>query len=139
MLNNETPYDRLFEITRLDGEGNMSMPVMVNELSEVQILEENQVDSVRYRRGGGPIYVELYDTVNYAQGYYVIKVLDSLIDDSNWTIYRYDEQGGSILDSVQSTSSLIQGDTVVFPQYGLRVTLRQDKYFCDNGCFMFKF
>lgn len=133
LVNNVLPYDRLFEITRLDGEGNMSMPVMVHELSEAQILVQNQVDSVRYRRGEGPIYVELYDTVNYAQGYYVLKVLDSLVDNSEWRIYRFDAQGGNVLDSAQSNTLLIVGDTIAFPQYGIKISVRQDKYFCDDG------
>jgi hypothetical protein len=133
LVNNELPYDRLFEITRLDGEGNMSMPVMLHELSEAQILAENQVDSVRYRRGEGPIYVELYDTVNYAQGYYVLKVLDNEVDTSEWRLLRYDEQNGAILDSAESMTTLIQGDTVLFPQYGLKITVRQDKYICNDG------
>lgn len=133
LVNNELPYDRLFEITRLDGEGNMSMPVMLHELSEAQILAENQVDSVRYRRGEGPIYVELYDTVNYAQGYYVLKVLDNEVDTSEWRLLRYDEQNGALLDSAESMTTLIQGDTVLFPQYGLKITVQQDKYICNDG------
>lgn len=133
LSNNKLPYDRLFEITRLDGEGNMSMPVMLHDLSEQHILTENAVDSIRYRRGEGPIYVELYDTVNYAQGYYILKVLDNMVDTSAWRLLRYDNQGGALLDSAESLTTLIQGDTVLFPQYGLKITVRQDKYICNDG------
>lgn len=127
------PYPMLFEITRLDGKGNMGLPVEISSSSEAQVLTNNEVDSVRYELGYGPIYVERTDTVNYEEGYYIIKVLDNDIDNSDWRIYRYDYQGGQILDSADASTSLIQGDTVYLNQYGLKITLHQNKYPCFDG------
>jgi hypothetical protein len=130
---NTLPNPQLLEITRLDGIGNMQLPLSIHSSSEWQILAQNEVDSIRYRRGGGPIYVERYDTINYQEGYYVIKILEDDVDNSNWRIYRFDQQGGQILDSVDAGTTLLQGDTIVLTQYGLKIAIKQHKYSCDLG------
>jgi hypothetical protein len=127
------PYDMLFEITRLDGEGNMLYAVELHPSSEAQILELNVVDSVHYVLGKGPIYVSRIDTVNYVEGYYLIKTTDNFADTSSWTIYRYAELGGQLLDSVEANTSLSSGDTIYLNQYGLKVLIQQENYPCYNG------
>ena len=137
----QKPYPKLFEITRLDGKGNMGLPVKISPSSENQILAQNQVDSVRYQLGYGPIHVERIDSVNFKVGYYVIKILENDIDDSDWRIYRYHQQGGQLLDSADANTDLMQGDTVYFNQYGLKIAIQQKKYPCfDNSssCFIHK-
>lgn len=124
------PLPLRFEITRLDGEGNMALPVEMHPSSEWQIIYNYEVDSIHYALGKGPIFVERIDSLNYQEGYYTIKLLDENTDESLWRIYRYNEQGGQLLDSVKSTVDLMTADTLYFQQYGLKVSIQQHKYFC---------
>lgn len=130
---NIVPNNRLFEITRLDGEGNMSMGVYLHPDSEAQILQENSVDSIRYKRGKGPIYVERIDTTNYEEGYYVIKVLTEPLSESDWRIYQYDKKDGDLLDSLDANTTLLEGDTITISQWGLKIAIRQDISPCFDG------
>ncbi|MEX2482998.1 MAG: hypothetical protein WED10_00460, partial [Brumimicrobium sp.] len=118
-------YQKMFEITRSDGEGNMMNNVELKWDSEQDILDSNAVQKVTYQRGKGPISAELVDTVNHATGHFVLKFNDyGLADTANWTIYHYDQLGGNLIDSVNSNTSIDIGDEQIISQWGMSVQVR---------------
>ncbi|PWH85129.1 T9SS type A sorting domain-containing protein [Brumimicrobium oceani] len=122
-----------FEITRLDGEGNMSRAVTLHEWTEYEIVTQNAVDKIRYKRGKGPIEARLTDTINHALGHFVIKFHEyDDIDTANWTIYHYDTIGGILLDSANSNSGINLGNEQFFPQWGMAIRIEQINYYCGN-------
>jgi len=123
-----------FEITRLDGEGNMSRAVALHKATEDSILMRNFANQVKYKRGKGPIEARLTDTINHAVGHFVIKFHEyDEIDTANWTIYHYDTIGGVLLDSVNSNSAINFGNEQLFPQWGMAVKIKQENYVCRTG------
>jgi len=122
-----------FEITRLDGEGNMSRAVTLNAATEQDIIVQNFVDRMKYERGKGPIEARLTDTINHAVGHFVIKFNEyNDVDTANWTIYHYDTIGGNLLDSVNSTSAIDTGNEQFFPQWGIAIRIKQENYVCPT-------
>ncbi|RFC55573.1 T9SS type A sorting domain-containing protein [Brumimicrobium aurantiacum] len=122
-----------FEITRLDGEGNMSRAVTLHENSEQAILTSYSVDSIKYKRGKGPIEARLTDTVNHALGHFVIKFHEyNAVDSANWTIYHFDTIGGTLLDSAISSSAISIGDEQFFPQWEMAIRIKQENYVCPD-------
>ncbi|PKR80228.1 hypothetical protein CW751_11240 [Brumimicrobium salinarum] len=126
-----------FEITRLDGEGNMSRSVKIDPNTEQRILDNNFVEKVKYKRGYGPIDVRLTDTVNHAEGHFVLKFreYDSHIDTANWTVYHYDTIGGSLIDSVNSAAAINVGGEQIISQWGMAIKIKQENYFCFDGAY----
>jgi hypothetical protein len=123
-----------FEITRLDGEGNMSRAVTLHEWSEENILIHNSIDKIRYKRGKGPIEARLTDTVNHAVGHFVIRFHEygNKVDTANWTIYHFDTLGGVLLDSLNSNSAINVGNEQLIPQWGMAIRIEQMNYYCGN-------
>ena len=128
-------YPFNFEITRLDGEGNMSRAVKIDAQSEQNILDSISVKSIGYKRGHGPIEVRRTDTLNQTLGHFVLKFNDyaTNIDTANWTIYHYDTIGGVLIDSVNSTSAINIGNEMLIPQWGMAVKVKQHNYFCKDN------
>ena len=128
-------YPFNFEITRLDGEGNMSRAVKIDAQSEQNILDSISVKSIGYKRGHGPIEVRRTDTINQTLGHFVLKFNDyaTNIDTANWTIYHYDTIGGVLIDSVNSTSAINIGNEMLIPQWGMAVKVKQHNYFCKDN------
>jgi hypothetical protein len=124
-----------FEITRLDGEGNMSRAVKIDAQTEQNILDSIVVEKVGYKRGHGPIVARLTDTVNHAIGHFVLKfnAYDTNIDTANWTVYHYDTIGGILLDSVNSSSAIDVGNEQLIPQWGMAIKVKQINYLCQDN------
>ncbi len=133
----EDPVENLllnFEITRVDGEGNMSRPVAITTATEENILDSITVQNIMYQRGKGPISARLTDTVNHAVGHFVLKFNDYIdIDTANWTIYHYDTIGGVLIDSVNSTSAINVANEQMISQWGMAIKVEQINYFCSNN------
>lgn len=127
--------NQMFEITRLDGEGNMGLSVELTPDTESNILDSNQVEKITYQRGKGPIMAYIYDTLNHESGHFQLEFnsYTSDIDSAHWTIYRYDTLSGNLLDSVNSTSTIKQGDTHFISQWGIAVKVKQEKYLCRTN------
>ncbi|WP_159038485.1 T9SS type A sorting domain-containing protein [Brumimicrobium mesophilum] len=122
-----------FEITRLDGEGNMSRAVTLHTVTENDILFHNSFDKIRYERGKGPIEARLTDTISHAIGHFVIKFNEyDVVDTANWTIYHYDSMGGNLLETVNSTSSIDVGNEQLIPQWGMAIRIKQENYVCAS-------
>ncbi len=125
---------QMFEITRLDGKGNMGLTERISVETEQEILENNSVGKVNYERSFGPVNAYIYDTINHVLGYIQLKVLDaSNLGDASWVAYLYDIEGGELLDSVNATTSLFEGDTYFIEDWGIAIQLVQSTYFCASG------
>ena len=131
----ETPnYQAMFEITRVEGEGNMMNDLELKEDTENAIIWDNNLDEITYKRGKGPIDAYLIDTVNYELGHYVLKFKDyTNIDTANWTLYRYNMLGGTLVDSVQSTNTIANVNEQLIPQWGMAIRIQQYDYLCNDG------
>ncbi|WP_107038497.1 T9SS type A sorting domain-containing protein [Brumimicrobium mesophilum] len=122
-----------FEITRLDGEGNMSRAVTFHKWTEENILIHNSLDKVRYARGKGPIEARLTDTINHAVGHFVLKFNEYVdVNTANWTVFHYDSIGGMLIDSVNSTSTIEIGNEQLIPQWGMAIRIKQENYICGS-------
>ena len=123
-----------FEITRLDGEGNMSRSVKINAQTEQNILDSTAVKRVGYQRGEGPIEAYLTDTITHATGHFILKFNNYVdIDTAHWTVYHYDTAGGVLIDSVNSNSAINVGNELDIPQWGMAIRIKQMDYFCSTG------
>ncbi len=130
----EPNYQAMFEITRVDGEGNMMNDIELKEDTENAIIWDNNLDEITYKRGKGPIDAYLIDTVNYELGHYLLKFKDyTNIDSANWTLYRYNMLGGTLIDSVQSTNTIANGNEQLIPQWGMAIRIEQHDYLCNDG------
>lgn len=122
-----------FEITRVDGEGNMSRPVMLSPQTEQEVLDSTAVQKITYQRGQGPIQARLTDSIGYPLGHYVLKFNKyDKIDTANWTIYRYDTIGGNLIDSVNSSLSIDVGHEQFIPQWKMAIKIKQMPYVCRD-------
>tara|TARA_B100000508_G_C11465832_1_gene282443 strand:+ start:24785 stop:27838 length:3054 start_codon:yes stop_codon:yes gene_type:complete len=130
----EPNYKTMFEITRVDGEGNMMNDLELKEDTENAIIWDNNLDEITYKRGKGPIDAYLIDTVNYQLGHYVLKFNDyTNIDSANWTLYRYNLLGGFLFDSVESVNTIANGNEQLIPQWGMAIRIQQYEYLCSDG------
>lgn len=130
----EPNYQAMFEITRVDGEGNMMNDLELKEDTENAILWDNNLHEITYKRGKGPIDAYLIDTVNYQLGHYVLKFNDyTTIDSANWTLYRYNMLGGTLVDSVESVNTIANGNQQLIPQWGIAIRIQQYEYLCNDG------
>jgi hypothetical protein len=123
-----------FEITRVDGEGNMALPVMITQETEQHILDSGVVQNITYQRDKGPISARLTDTVNHITGHFVLKFNPYTdIDSAHWTIYHYDTLGGQLLDSVNSNEAINIGTEQYISQWDMAIQIKQMPYYCQWG------
>lgn len=134
----EPNYQKMFEVTRVDGEGNMGRAVSIKHSTEQAILNNNSVNKITYERGKGPIDVELFDTVSHQIGHYSLRFNSyDNIDSASWTVYYHYNSNGPAVDSVQSVNTIAVGDQQIIPQWGLAIRIKQSKYVCKanaNNC-----
>ncbi|MBI2259496.1 MAG: T9SS type A sorting domain-containing protein [Flavobacteriia bacterium] len=102
------------EITRLDGRGNGGLAVDLTQASIDEICNSGKVSKITYAQSKGPIKVKVVDPLNVAPGYFELKFNNYIneetneakngkgIDTASWVVYRYDQMGGTILDSITS-------------------------------------
>ena len=122
-----------FEITRVDGEGNMALPVMITPETEQHILDSGVVQSITYQRDKGPISARLTDTVNHVTGHFVLKFNQYTdIDSASWTVYHYDTLGGMLIDSVNSNEAINIGTEQFISQWKMAIQIKQIPYHCQS-------
>ncbi len=130
-------YGQTPQITRLDGRGNGNNALELTAASEDYIVANGFLDKVVYDYNGGPINVKVIDPLNVQGGYYECKFRDYTstngVDTASWTIYRYDHEGGLLLDSVTSDVTIAQGNEQIIPAWGVSVTIFQDQYYFPSG------
>jgi hypothetical protein len=154
------------EITRYDGRGNGNLAVDLVQTAIDQIVANGKADAITYARNAGPIKVKVVDPLNVAPGYFELKFRNYVneepneakngkgIDTSSWVVYRYDQKGGTILDSVSSdrtisrnkskedSISIAKPDNITFnspqspysneqlvPEWGVSIQIYQERYF----------
>ena len=131
-------------ITRLDGYGNGNIGLELTAQSHEQIVRTGKLDKIQYDFGGGPLNIKVVDPLNVSGGYYEIIFRDYVAstsgnfgtnsaDTASWTIYQYSSEGGELLDSVKSESTVAVDNEQLIPKWGVSVQIYQNKYISGGG------
>ncbi len=128
------PYGSSPEITTLDGRGNGNRALDLTEASEDFVVENGSIDAPTYRVDAGPIDIQVIDPLNLVDGYFRLE-FDQYdeIDTASWTLNRYDEKGGELLESVSSDRTIRSKNEQLIPEWGISVAIEQVEYPCANG------
>lgn len=126
-------------ITRIDGYGNGGNDLELTQSSKDYIIANGKLDTPTYEYGRGPINIKVIDPLNVADGYFECKFHDYNIPvtfnhatEASWTIYRYDQQGGTLLDFVESERTINYNNEQLIPQWGVSVQIEQKPYFITS-------
>lgn len=126
-------------ITRLDGHGNGNRILELTGESSDYILNNGFMNSPSYAYGKGPINVKVVDPLNVVGGYFECKFRDYTTtntngaDSASWVIYRYEKEGGALIDSVISERTIANNNEQVVPQWGVSVQIEQKNYYLPEG------
>jgi len=118
-------------IRRMDGKGNGGRDLTMTSESEASIVANGFLDKPIYEKNGGPINVKVIDPLNVVGGYFECKFRNyqsNLIDSSNWVIYHYDYENGTIIDSISSETTIAQGNEQIVPAWGVSIEIKQTPY-----------
>lgn len=127
-------YGQSPRITRLDGLGNGNNALKLTTASRDEILSSGYMEDPEYDYDGGPINIKVVDPLNLVGGYFECKFRDYTdIDTSSWVIYRYNQKGGSIIDSVTSDRVINLDNEQIVPQWGISVQIYQNEHYIPNG------
>lgn len=131
-------YGSMPAITRVDGRGNMGLSVDLSDASVKEILASNKVDKPLYKKNAGPIGVKVVDPLNVLPGHFELKFTQygsggSAIDTASWTLERWTSKGGTLIESVSSERSIRIANEQVIPEWGVSVTIEQNKYYYNPG------
>ncbi|NBR12955.1 MAG: T9SS C-terminal target domain-containing protein [Flavobacteriales bacterium] len=128
------------QITRLDGYGNGNRSLELTSSSLASIIEDGFMENPTYDYGKGPINIKVVDPLNLANGYFECKFRDynvgttgNAADTASWVIYRYDQKGGNIIDSVSSERTIAVNNEQIIPEWGISVQIYQEKYYFPSG------
>lgn len=129
------PYGSSPEITTLDGKGNGNRAIDLTKATEDFIVKNGSVDTPTYQRGKGPIDVKVIDPLNLVDGYFTLEFNKyvTAVDTASWTINRYASKGGALIESVSSKRTISQRNEQLIPEWGVSVSIFQDKYPCAAG------
>ena len=135
-------YGNTPQITRLDGRGNGNRELELVKSSYDEIVNKGKLDNPTYDYGKGPLNIKVVDPLNLAKGYFECKFRNYVIDPSQqndainndgvdtakWVIYRYNNKdGGILLDSVFSESTIAVNNEQVIPKWGISVQIVQSE------------
>lgn len=125
-------------ITRLDGLGNGANNLELTDETIQQILATGKVDKPIYEKNNSPFSIQIIDPLNVADGYFELKFRSyaystNITDTASWTIYRYTEEGGTLIDSVNSENMINVTNDQLIPQWGISVSIQQEKYVLKNN------
>lgn len=123
-------------IKRLDGKGNGGRELELTSESEDAIVANGFLDKPVYDYNSGPINVKVIDPLNVVGGYFECKFRNyqsNLIDSANWVVYRYDYEGGTVIDSVASETTIKQGNEQLVPHWGVSIEITQKPYYFPSG------
>ncbi|MFK7785326.1 MAG: T9SS type A sorting domain-containing protein [Crocinitomicaceae bacterium] len=123
-------------ITRIDGYGNGGNDLELTQSSKDNIIASGKLDTPTYEYGRGPLNVKVIDPLNVVDGYFECQFRDYDISptfndatEAAWTIYRYDKQGGTLLDFIESERTIEFNNEQLIPQWGVSVQIEQEPYF----------
>ena len=122
-------------ITRLDGYGNGGNDLELTQASKDYIVANGELSTPTYEYGRGPLNIKVIDPLNVVDGYfqclfrnYNIPVTFNDADEASWVIYRYNQAGGNIIDSVSSERTIDFNNEQLIPQWGISVQIEQKPY-----------
>ena len=130
------------QITRLDGRGNGNREVELVKGSFDEIVNKGKLDNPTYDYGKGPLNIKVVDPLNLAKGYFECKfrkyvvapnqkndaINNDGVDTASWVIYRYNSKdGGVLLDSVVSESTIAVDNEQLIPKWGVSVQITQSQ------------
>jgi hypothetical protein len=124
------------QIKRLDGRGNGGSALDLTSASEASIVANGYLADPVYDYNSGPINVKVIDPLNVVGGYFECKFQDyqsNTIDSANWVIYRYDYEGGTVIDQVTSETTIAQGNEQLVPRWGVSIEINQEYYYSTSG------
>ena len=124
-----------FEITRIDGLGNMLNNQELTTETKIDILENNFTEEVTYERTKGPISVWITDTINHASGYFELAFhsYNQSIDSALWTINRYEHKDGPLIESVDALQPIGYAEIQEIPDWGIAVLIEPYLSPCTSG------
>ncbi len=131
------------KITRIDGKGNGNRWLELTDESRKEIVINGKSDITEYKEGKGPLNIKVIDPLNVSKGYYVcrftgyekdtIKTYTNFngvnVDKASWVIYKYDKEGGTLLDSVLSDKTIDYDDEQIIPRWGVSININQQNYY----------
>ena len=131
------------EITRLDGTGNGNRNIELTSNTTNSILESGFISTPSYKIGNGPINVKVIDPLNVVDGYFELKFKNyksissypdyNSADTASWVVYRYDKEGGVLIDSISSSSTIATETEQLIPEWGVSVQIAQNKYIAGSS------
>ena len=133
-------YGQTPQVTRIDGYGNGNRFLDLTKETEDEILSTGFMQNPTYDYGKGPINIKVVDPLNLADGYFECKFRDYTVassgnaaDTASWVVYRYDEKGGNLLDSISSERTIANNNEQIIPEWGISVQIYQEKYYFPSG------
>ena len=138
-----TNYGSTPSIKRIDGKGNGNRWLELTDKSRQEIVTNGFSKVVEYKQGKGPLNVKVIDPLNVTSGYYVCKfngyIRDtsktfsnfdgSNVDKSMWTVYKYNKEGGVLMDSVTSDLTIASDNEQIIPKWGISINIYQYPYY----------
>jgi len=127
-------YGVVPEIIRHDGSGNGNLSLELTAASTNTILQTGKLNKLVYAQNGGPIAVKVVDPLNVADGYFECRFRNYTPTSSNgadtasWVIYRFENEGGMLVDSVTSQVTIKKNNEQIIPQWGISVQINQVNY-----------
>jgi len=139
----KTSFGSSPSIKRLDGRGNGNRWLELTDNSRNEILKNGFSKIVEYKEGKGPLNIKVVDPLMVSGGYYTCKfngyIKDTIlkysnydgsnVDKASWVIYKYDKEGGSLLDSVNSETTINIDNEQLIPKWGISVNIFQTPYY----------
>ncbi len=126
-------------IRRIDGYGNGGNDLSLTKASRDAIVANGKLDMPSYEYGRGPLNIKVIDPLNVVDGYFECKFRDYAIpisfndaDGASWVVYRYNKEGGSLIDSVTSQFTIDYNNEQLIPKWGISVQIQQKPYFITD-------
>ncbi|MBI1838311.1 MAG: T9SS type A sorting domain-containing protein [Flavobacteriia bacterium] len=125
-------------IKRLDGHGNGNRELELTQASKDEIISVGKLNDPVYENQKGPINIKVIDPLNVADGYFELEFNNfdagsnnvdlNRADTASWTLYRFDKENGTLLDSVNSQVTIANNNEQLIPKYGVSVQINQASY-----------
>ncbi len=126
-------------VTRIDGLGNGNNFTDLTSESVTAILQNGFVPEITYTNGGSPINVKVIDPLNVVEGYFELSFRDyvtstgNAADTASWVIYHYASDGGALIDSATSLTTIEVDNEQLVPEWGVSIQIYQTRYTGGSG------
>lgn len=121
-------------VTRIEGQGNGSRPMQLNEESLDKIVEGPvyKADSITYLPGRGPLNVQVVDPLNVQRAEFELRFFSDetnasggyvgSIDDAQWYLINLSSPNDTV---VLSEQSIRRENEQILPEFGISITIGQ--------------